>query len=173
MPGLGLCAPLAEGFKPARGTPALTLLCCSCRRDFGDTQGLALPFPSRERTLQSPPPGTKPIQPCPPPSALPSPHTTAPAEGTEVLSQRGQKCHPSRDRSLTPEGAEVSSQRGQKCCPSGSWPSSAPGGGCCAQDPQPTPSEAPAAQRCRDECSSLSSLQLLSEYGASILGQEQ
>lgn len=136
MPGLGPHAPLAEGFKPARGTPALTLLCCSCRRDFGDTQGLALPFPSRERTLQSPPPRTKPVQPCPPPSALPSSHTTAPAEGTEL-----------------------SSQQGQKCCPSGSWPSSAPGGGCCAQDPQPIPSEAPAAQRCRGECSSLSSLQ--------------
>lgn len=110
MPGLGPRAPLAEGFKPARGTPALTLLCCSCRRDFGDTQGLALPFPSRERTLQSPPPGTKPVQPCPPPSALPSPHTTAPAEGTEVSSQQGQKSHPRGGRSVIPEGTEVLSQ---------------------------------------------------------------
>lgn len=117
MPSLGPWAPLAGGSKLARGTPALTLPCSGCRRDFGDTQGLGSACPLQERTLQSPHPGTNSpaLSHTQCPSFTPNCSTRG---GDRSVIPEGQKCDPrgmevpsQRDKSVTPKG--------QKCDPRG------------------------------------------------------
>lgn len=98
MPSLGPCAPLGGGFKRAGGRPVLTLLCSSCRRDFGDTQGLgsACPLQGKDTAGSSFRYQNHPVlslTQCP--SFTPN-HSTS--------GGRGQKCHPKRGQKSLSQG---------------------------------------------------------------------